>query len=73
MTVDDSIPGGMVEMPAGMFISMMEADAKIESELKLLRGQRRELLKQLDYWEKQGHATVGIDFLRRHLAVGKAK
>ncbi len=38
----------------------------IEAEVKRLRSERRELLKQLDWFEKQGHTTVGIAFLRRH-------
>lgn len=46
---------------------MSESD---EKELKRLRNERRELLKHLDWFEKQGHATVGIAFLRRHFSVG---
>lgn len=42
----------------------------IEAEVKRLRNERRELLKQLDWFEKQGHATVGIAFLRRHFEKG---
>lgn len=37
-----------------------------EKELKRLRSERRELLKKLDWFEEQGHSTVGIAFLRRH-------
>jgi hypothetical protein len=29
-------------------------------------GRIRELFKQLDYWERDGHTTAGIDYLRRH-------
>lgn len=29
-------------------------------------GLIRELLKQLDHWESQGHKTAGTDYLRRH-------
>jgi len=29
-------------------------------------GRIRELLKQLDHWESQGHKTAGTDYLRRH-------
>lgn len=39
---------------------------QVEAEVKRLRNERRELLKKLDCFEKQGHATVGIAFLRRH-------
>ena len=41
-----------------------------EQELKRLRNERRELLKKLAWFEKQGHATVGIAFLRRHFTKG---
>lgn len=39
-----------------------------KADLKRLRNQRRELLKKLGWFEEQGHTTVGIEFLRRHLA-----
>jgi len=29
-------------------------------------GRIRELFKQLDQWERDGHATAGIAYLRRH-------
>jgi len=37
-----------------------------KDELKRLRAEKRELLKKLDWFEQQGHLTVGITFLRRH-------
>lgn len=39
-----------------------------KSELKRLRNERKELLKRLDWFEAEGHSTVGIAFLRRHFA-----
>ena len=42
-------------------------DQIILRELKRLRGERRDLLKKLDDFEREGHTTVGIAFLRRQI------
>ena len=39
------------------------------TDLLVARGRQGELEKHLDWWEKQGHSTVGIDWLRRHFGI----
>jgi len=39
-------------------------ETKVKGDTPL--GRIRELLKQLDNWENQGHKTAGTDYLRRH-------
>jgi hypothetical protein len=41
--------------------------SKDASELRYLRGERKSLLGHVESWIKQGHTTVGLDFLRRNL------
>ena len=38
-----------------------------DADAKFLRGERKSLLKLLDGWEREGHTTVTIRFLRQHL------
>jgi hypothetical protein len=45
---------------------LIEGGKPVEPEVKRLRGERRDLLKKLDEFERDGHTTVGIAFLRRH-------
>lgn len=47
---------------------MLAGNAAVPSELKFLRGERKSLLRHIASWEAQGHSTMGLDFLKRHLA-----
>lgn len=47
---------------------LLEGGKPVSPELKRLRGERRDLLKKLESFEREGHSTVGIAFLRRVLA-----
>lgn len=55
------------DMDFKMTILLEGGKSPLEREVRRLRGERRDLLKKLDSFEREGHATVGIAFLRRQL------